>query len=106
MVGTEDHTQRILILAPIGRDASAAAQHLAEGKISCAICVDIEDLHAKLQEGAAAALVTEERFCRAALNRWRNGSSTSPPGRIFRLSCSQPVRRRQLPRPIVCACWR
>jgi len=73
MVGTEDHTQRILILAPIGRDASAAAQHLAEGKISCAICVDIEDLHAKLQEGAAAALVTEEAFLQGgtqSMEKW------------------------------------
>src|SRR4051794_2059209 len=62
MVAPEDLTQRILILAPVGRDASAAAQHLVESKLTCAICANVEDLHAKLQEGAAAALITEEAF--------------------------------------------
>ena len=36
--------QRVLVLAPIGRDAQAAAQHLAESKLECVVCEDIADL--------------------------------------------------------------
>jgi len=53
-------TKRILVLAPIGRDAPAAAHHLAQNNLTCVICADLADLHTKLREGAAVALVTEE----------------------------------------------
>lgn len=65
--------QRVLVLAPIGRDAQAASQHLAESKLDSVVCNDIEDLLAKLGEGAAIALVTEEAFLRGgthALEQW------------------------------------
>ena len=66
-------TQRILILAPIGRDASAAAHHLAESNLACVICADLTDLNTRLREGGAAALVTEEAFLEGhtqALEKW------------------------------------
>src|SRR4029079_16690200 len=69
----DELTQRILVLAPIGRDAPAAAHHLAESKLSCVICADLADLNIKLREGAAAALVTEEAFLEnstQALEKW------------------------------------
>jgi hypothetical protein len=67
--------QRILVLAPIGRDAAAAAMHLAESQWDCAICANMDDLLAKLAEGAALALVAEEAFLRdstrtKALEQW------------------------------------
>jgi signal transduction histidine kinase len=65
--------QRILVLAPIGRDASAAAHHLAESDLACVICADLADLTSKLREGAAAALVTEEAFLQGstqAIEKW------------------------------------
>jgi signal transduction histidine kinase/CheY-like chemotaxis protein len=64
---------RILILAPIGRDAAAAAHHLAESKLTCVICADLADLIDKLRAGAAAALVTEEAFLEGSaqtLEKW------------------------------------
>jgi len=69
----DDLTQRILVLAPIGRDAPAAAHHLAESNLTCVICVDLDDLNTKLREGAAAALVAEEAFLQGgtqALEKW------------------------------------
>jgi signal transduction histidine kinase len=66
-------TQRLLVLAPIGRDAPAAAHHLAESNLTCVICADLADLNTKLREGAAAALVTEEAFLDGgtqALEEW------------------------------------
>jgi signal transduction histidine kinase len=68
----DELTQRILVLAPIGRDAPAAAHHLAESNLTCVICADLADLNTKLREGAAAALVTEEAFVEGtqALEKW------------------------------------
>lgn len=59
---TEQLEQRVLVLAPIGRDAQAAAQHLADSKLDSVVCDDVEDLLVKLREGAAIAVVTEESF--------------------------------------------
>src|SRR5690242_1333969 len=60
MVKREHIKDRVLILAPIGRDAQAAAQYLAESKLECVVCADIDHLHQKLCEGGAIALLTEE----------------------------------------------
>jgi signal transduction histidine kinase len=72
-VHTDRLERRVLVLAPIGRDAQAASQHLAESKLDSVVCTDIEDLLIKLGEGASIALVTEEAFLRGgtqALERW------------------------------------
>jgi signal transduction histidine kinase/CheY-like chemotaxis protein len=69
----DDLAQRILVLAPIGRDAAAAAHHLGESNLTCVICADLDELNTKLREGAAAALVTEEAFLEGgtqALEKW------------------------------------
>jgi signal transduction histidine kinase/CheY-like chemotaxis protein len=69
----DELNQRILVLAPIGRDASAAAHHLAESNLTCVTCADLADLNTKLREGAAAAVVTEEAFLEGstqALEKW------------------------------------
>jgi signal transduction histidine kinase/CheY-like chemotaxis protein len=69
----QDLEHRVLVLAPIGRDAQAATRHLADSKLHSVICQDLDDLLAKLSEGSAVALVTEEAFLRGgtmALERW------------------------------------
>ena len=96
MVATrEDLTYRILVLAPIGRDASAAAYHLAESKLACVICAGLDDLNIRLREGAAAALVTEEALLQG-LKLWRNGLPVSQPGRTFPSSSLRAVTLRML----------
>ena len=101
-VNPEELIHRILVLAPIGRDASAAARNLAESNLTCVICSDLDDLNAKLQEGAAVALVTEEAFLQSstqALEKWVSDQlawsdfpfivlttrDTSPPAHAYRL---------------------
>jgi C4-dicarboxylate-specific signal transduction histidine kinase len=69
----EEIEQRVLVLAPIGRDAPAAAQQLDASGIKAAICSHLDDLHQNLEKGAAVALVTEEAFLHDAshkLERW------------------------------------
>ncbi len=64
---------RILLLAPVGRDAQAAAQHLRDANLNSLICSDLDGLERRLQEGAAAAVVTEEALYnrdRSPLERW------------------------------------
>ena len=50
------------MLAPYGRDAGMAAQVLAGSKIDCRICAGLDALRHELEDGAGAALITEEAF--------------------------------------------
>ena len=73
MVANGNVKVRVLILAPIGRDANAAAHQLAENNIAPVITADLKDLLAEIRKGAGAALVTEEALFRGdtnALVRW------------------------------------
>ncbi len=78
-----DIEQRLLILAPIGRDATAAAQLLEAAGIICVTCRNLEDLCRRLTEGAGAALITEEAFIRESCNRLNNWVSGQPPWSDF-----------------------
>jgi signal transduction histidine kinase len=51
---------RVVILAPVGRDAQLLAATLAGLKIDCETVSDAELLLVKLEEGAGAAIVAEE----------------------------------------------
>ena len=55
-----DQAQRVLILAPGGRDAAVVGQVLASHGIRTAICASETELVAELERGAAAAFVLEE----------------------------------------------
>jgi signal transduction histidine kinase/CheY-like chemotaxis protein len=52
----------VLILAPVGRDASLTQALLARAAISSRVCASIEEARAALEEGAAALILTEEVF--------------------------------------------
>jgi signal transduction histidine kinase len=75
--------ERVLVLAPIGRDAQAASQHLTESALRAVICRDLSDLHAKLFEGAALALVTEEAFLRDSTDVIEKWIASQPPWSDF-----------------------
>ncbi len=51
---------RVLILAPRGRDAAIAADLLTRNDIAAQVCPDIPGLIAELQTGAGVVLMTEE----------------------------------------------
>jgi signal transduction histidine kinase/CheY-like chemotaxis protein len=79
----EELTQRILVLTPIGRDAPAAAHHLAESNLTCVICVDLDDLNTKLREGAAVAVVAEEAFLQGSTQVLEKWVANQPPWSDF-----------------------
>jgi PAS domain S-box-containing protein len=71
--------ERILVLAPRGRDAEVIRQVLSDGGFACHICTDQQILTQELEAGAAAALVAEEALLGAdltAVAKWlsRQGS--------------------------------
>jgi signal transduction histidine kinase/CheY-like chemotaxis protein len=75
----DDFSERILILAPVGRDASAAAALLDQGGLSSRICADFRELEQALEEGAGAVLVTEEAFARFSYENLLSWIDRQPP---------------------------
>src|SRR6185312_5320908 len=62
MTSGEAARDRVLVLAPTGRDASLAKGVLAQAGISTSICSHLDQLCDALTTGAAAALITQEAF--------------------------------------------
>ena len=63
-----DVSERALILAPAGRDAVVAAQILMEVGTVAQVCDTLDDLLARMIEGAALAVVGEEVLINGDLN--------------------------------------
>ena len=59
-VGEARFRSRVLILAPVGRDAALTGSVLDHGGVESVICPDLCELQRNLVEGAGAAVVTEE----------------------------------------------
>ena len=69
----DEFDNRILILAPIGRDAKAISDVVGRAGIPSAVCADVPALVAGLRDGACAAMVAEEALLgrgTAALTEW------------------------------------
>jgi len=59
--------ERVLILAPTGRDASLTGTYLAEASITVEACASMEELCAEAGAGAGAALISEEALTSESL---------------------------------------
>jgi signal transduction histidine kinase/CheY-like chemotaxis protein len=60
--------ERVLLLAPTGRDAQMIAGVLGEAGVVTEACTDVQDFCSKLTDGAGAAFITEEALNAAALD--------------------------------------
>src|SRR4051794_10848284 len=65
MENTND--QRILVLAPLGRDAECIVSVLQGEGLQCEVCADMSELCAKQADGAGAAVIAEEALPPASL---------------------------------------
>ena len=72
MVQATDIRSRVLVLAPTGRDATAALDQLRAASLSGIVCAGVVDLIGKLEEGAGVAVIAEEAFRNdfAKLTEW------------------------------------
>ena len=59
-IGDERLERRVLILAPVGKDAMLIESMLRSEDVECAICPDLDSFLGEMGHGAAAALVAEE----------------------------------------------
>jgi signal transduction histidine kinase len=71
--------ERILILAPRGRDAALIAGTLAEDRICAAVCADANCLVGFLEQGAAGAIVAEEALTQEGVKNIENFLAAQPP---------------------------
>jgi PAS domain S-box-containing protein len=69
---------RVLILAPRGRDAAIAADLLARNGIAARVCSDQIHLAGLLDEGAGAVLITEEALAEAPLSELASWVAAQP----------------------------
>lgn len=60
MTETSQFDERILILAPVGRDGPAMATLLVDHGFSASVCQSASELRERMSEGAGALLLTEE----------------------------------------------
>ena len=79
MPGTEYLQRRVLVLAPIGRDAPTVAGLLHRVGIAAVVCADYEALLAGLEEGAGAVFVAEEGLFGQPLDRIAAWVAGQPP---------------------------
>src|SRR5689334_667013 len=57
-----DLEQRIVIFAPVGKDARLMEQVLGHAGLDCQVCAVLADVVKELRQGAAALVVIEEAF--------------------------------------------
>jgi signal transduction histidine kinase len=95
-ISTAALQDRVLIVAPVERDARLAASVLARSGIASTTCIKIEQLCAELPRGAACALITEEALSEAGITCLRDALATEPPWSdfplIFLLSAGEATR--------------
>jgi signal transduction histidine kinase len=70
---------RVLILAPIGRDAALLASSLAAIEIEAAIAHDAQSLLAMLADGAGSAIIAEEALTPHLIQGWKHWIEAQPP---------------------------
>ena len=75
--------ERILVLAPTGRDGSAACALLEQASLSCTLCPGLEALLRELERGAGAAVIAEEAFLGTAAALLFSWVSNQPPWSDF-----------------------
>jgi signal transduction histidine kinase/response regulator RpfG family c-di-GMP phosphodiesterase len=75
--------ERILVLAPTGRDGSAACALLEQAGLSCRLCSGLDELLRELARGAGAAVIAEEAFLRAEAAPLFSWVSDQPPWSDF-----------------------
>ncbi|MGA7617501.1 MAG: ATP-binding protein [Thermoanaerobaculia bacterium] len=70
--------ERVLILAPFGRDGRLAARALADNGLEPEVCRGISELVEMLRKGAGAAILTEEVLTRPAMEELRQFIDAQP----------------------------
>jgi signal transduction histidine kinase/CheY-like chemotaxis protein len=79
MASAEKANTRILILAPIGRDAVASADLLKRAGMQTEVCKDLDELLARIDAATSAVLLAEEAVFGKALSALSEQVGKQPP---------------------------
>ena len=82
-VGHDALSERVLILAPQGRDAFVAARILGEARFASEICDDLRKLLRELTLGAGLAVITEDSIRSTDIKGLANWVGAQPPWSDF-----------------------
>lgn len=72
-------SERLLIVAPIGRDAELICSQLSSRGLGCVACRDVEELCREIDQGAGALLITEEALTPSGLRHLSERLQNQPP---------------------------
>ena len=76
----ERRPERLLVLAPVGRDAALIGRALDRAGLAVTVCRDVGALCAEIDAGdAGAALLTEEALTKSALPALEGALARQPP---------------------------
>jgi signal transduction histidine kinase/ActR/RegA family two-component response regulator len=76
---SEERSDRVLIVAPIGRDAALMCAQLGAAGIACDACTDVHALCDELTRGAGALILTEEALGHDAAAELMTALGDQPP---------------------------
>ncbi len=93
-------SERILVLAPIGRDGELAAQAIRTAGLQAFVCVTAAELCSEIERGAGAALLTEEALNPASIDALSRSIGSQPPWSDFPLIVFSGIRSVPSERPI------
>lgn len=79
------NASHVLVLAPLGRDASVVCGVLRAARINCELCSTLTELASGIRNGAGAALLSEEAFTSAGLTALSEAVCQQPPWSDFPL---------------------
>ena len=79
LTNSSENARRVLILAPIGRDATATAELLGRTGIDGHSCDSLAELLVAIEQGAAAVLITEEALAGQELSPLSQWVMAQPP---------------------------
>ena len=71
-------TERVLIIAPVGRDAHGMAELLGRHRFEVVICGSLAECAAHIQSGAGALILTEEALELASLSHLFDALAAQP----------------------------
>ena len=74
----EDRSRRVLIVAPVGRDAELMCTHLEAAGMPCHVCADVDEACLELARGAGVLIFTEEAFTSDASPRLAHALDQQP----------------------------
>jgi signal transduction histidine kinase/CheY-like chemotaxis protein len=79
----DNGSERVLVLAPIGRDGPMAAALLRDAGMAAQVCADLQELRDQVEAGAGVAVVAEEAFYREPLELLVDWVARQPPWSDF-----------------------